>query len=300
VSLLSIHFGGKWMNEMKMTKMKNIRLLVPLILHFGIVTLACAQNPAQPKESANELVRSVISEEQSAGKQDQSLWQYRVNKNSEGRVLTKDVIETRDGSLERLIAIDGTPLNAEQRREEEERIRKLIENPREQQKLERIRKKDAEQCDSFLRMIPDAFIFSYQGTDGDLVKLSFQPNPAFDPPSREARVLHEMEGNLVVKLHPRRLVAINGRLREEVKFAGGLLGYLERGGSFHVERKDVGSGHWELTTVETSMKGKVLFLKTIDVQERETRTQFSPAPKDIRLREAAQILENPQTLTAQK
>jgi hypothetical protein len=288
------------MNEMKMTKMKNIRLLVPLILHFGIVTLACAQNPAHPKESANELVRSVISEEQSAGKQDQSLWQYRVNKNSEGRMLTKEVIETRDGSLERLIAIDGTPLNAEQRREEEERIRKLIENPREQQKLERIRKKDAEQCDSFLRMIPDAFIFSYQGTDGDLVKLSFQPNPAFDPPSREARVLHEMEGNLVVKLHPRRLVAINGRLEEEVKFAGGLLGYLERGGSFHVERKDVGSGHWELTTVETSMKGKVLFLKTIDVQERETRTQFSPVPKDIRLREAAQILENPQTLTAQK
>jgi hypothetical protein len=242
----------------------------------------------------------VISAELNSSEEDQSLWMYQVNKQTDGRMQTKEVVETRDGTLERLIAVDGTSLSVEKRQEEEERIRKVVENPAEQQKLERVRKKDADQCRAFLRMIPNAFIFSYQNRDGDRIRLSFKPNPEFKPPSREARVLHAMEGDVLIEPNARRLVAITGRLREEVKFGGGLFGYLERGGAFHVERKEVGSSHWELTAMETSMRGKVLYLKTIDVQEKETRTEFRRVSSDLRLREAAKLLDDPETLTARK
>ena len=39
-------------------------------------------------------------------------------------------------------------------------------------------------------------LFNYGGRDGDLIKLSFTPNPNFQPPSLEAHVSHDMEGEL--------------------------------------------------------------------------------------------------------
>lgn len=53
------------------------------------------------------------------------------------------MVETKSGSLDRLIAIAGRPLNAAQERDETERILRLSHNPVEQRKLEQIRKKDA-------------------------------------------------------------------------------------------------------------------------------------------------------------
>ena len=51
------------------------------------------------------------------------------------------MVETKSGSLDRLLAIAGSPLSASQQHEETERILRLSHNPEEQRKLEQIRKK---------------------------------------------------------------------------------------------------------------------------------------------------------------
>jgi hypothetical protein len=138
-----------------------------------------------------------------------------------------------------LVAVDGRPLNAKEQQDEWERIENLIRNPGEQQRLEQTKRKDAEQCKGFVRMIPDALTFSYAGRDGSLIRLSYQPNPSFQPRSREARVFHEMEGDMWVHETQRRLVRIQGQLIADVKFAGGLLGHLEKGSHFQVEQREL-------------------------------------------------------------
>jgi hypothetical protein len=35
------------------------------------------------------------------------------------------------------------------------------------------------------KILPDAFVFNYAGRDGELTKLTFKPNPNFQPPSLE-------------------------------------------------------------------------------------------------------------------
>jgi hypothetical protein len=139
-------------------------------------------------------------------------------------------------------------------------------------------------------MIPDALTFSYAGQDGDVIKLSYRPNPDFQPPSREARVFHEMEGEMWVHETQLRLVRIRGQLIGDVKFAGGLLGYLAKGGHFNVEQRELLSGQWDLTSMQVDMKGKALFFKIIAVQEREYRSDFRTVPDDLTLAEAAQML----------
>ena len=246
--------------------------------------------PADRAISANDLARAVVANELKVQDERHSRWMYRVDREEQGKKKAKEVVQTGQGSLDRLVAVDGHPLNAKEQQDERDRIENLVRNPAEQQRLEQTKRKDAEQCKTFFKMIPDALTFSYAGRDGDLIKLSYRPNPGFQPPTREARVFHEMEGEMWVHATQRRLLRISGQLIADVKFAGGLLGHLERGGHFNVEQRELLPGQWDLTFMEVNMQGKALFFKTIAVQEKEYRSDFRTVPDDLTLTEAADML----------
>jgi len=229
---------------------------------------------------------------------DANHWMYEVEKDEDGQKQSKEVAQTREGSLERLIATDGHILSSGKQQEEAIRIENLLKNPQERQRQEELRKKDAKECEAFLRMIPDSLLFTYQGQEGPFVKLSFKPNPSFQPSSRAAHVLHAMEGQILVQAKEQRLAAISGRLVEEVKFGGGLLGHLEKGGTFSVRRAALGPAQWMLVAMDVNMKGKALFFKNIAVQQKEYRRNFRKLPDDLTLADAAQILTNHVTLAA--
>jgi len=258
-----------------------------------------AQSQSEAELSAADLVKAVIRTELNAPVASEIRWKYLLDKEVDGKQETRQVVETKSGSLHRLIAIAGKPLSDAQQRDEIQRIQRLSYHPEEQRKLEQTRRKDAEQCNAFLRMIPDAFLFEYSGDSGSLVKIAFKPNPRFNPPSREAKVLHEMAGEIWVDAQQHRLVSIRGQLMNEVKFAGGLLGHLEKGGQFTVKRTEIVSGDWELTDMAINMQGKILLLKTISVQQKELHRNFERVPDDLNLPDAAGLLLK-QSLVADK
>jgi hypothetical protein len=113
----------------------------------------------------------------------------------------------------------------------------------------------------------------------------------------EARVFQHMQGEMTVDTKQGRLVAIKGHLVEDVKFGGGLLGHLDKGGRFEVRQTEVAPGQWEMTALLVDMKGKALLFKTIDVQQTESHSDFHRVPDDLTLAEAARIL-NGQTVVA--
>jgi hypothetical protein len=258
--------------------------LLPIAAAFG------QSAPAGLPVSANDLVRAVVANELKPQDGSHGRWMYRVEREEQGKKKTKEVVQTELGSLDRLVAVDGQPLNPKEQKDESERIGNLVLNPAEQQRLEETKKKEAEQCKAFFKLLPDALTFIYAGRDGDLIKLSYRPNPSFQPPSREARVFNEMEGEMWVHETQRRLVRIRGHLIADVKFAGGLLGHLEKGGHFSVEQRELFPGQWDLTFMEVDMKGKALFFKTIAVKEQEYRSDFRTVPDGLTLAEAADML----------
>lgn len=251
----------------------------------GLAQPSISDKPLSP----GELIRTVITRELSPD-ENQGWWMFEAEREEDGKKQTKEVVETREGTIERLIAIDGHPLTPEEQQRESERIERLVNEPGERQKQEENRKKDAQQCKELFTMISDAFLFSYAGRDGELIKIDFRPNPSFQPSSREGRVLHAMEGEILVHAKELRLAAISGRLTEDVKFGGGLLGYVAKDGTFSVRRTKIGSGKWEMTSMDVNMTGKALLLKTIGVQQREYRSNFRKTPDDLTLTGAASIL----------
>ena len=247
--------------------------------------------------SANELARKVVTNELKVQNEDLGHWMYRLENKDAGKKLVQEIVETKVGSLSRLLSIDGRPLDAKQQQKESRRIQRLVSNPGEQRRLQQASSRKAEQGERLFKILPDVFVFRYAGCEGDLIKLSFRPNPNFRPPSIEARVFQNMEGEMTVDSKQERLAAINGHLMEDVKFGGGVLGHLDKGGKFEVRQTEVAPGQWQMTVLVVDMKGKVLLFKTIDVQQVESHLDFHRVPDDLTLAQAADILDK-QTVMA--
>src|ERR1700674_1841756 len=215
---------------------------------------------------------------------------YRLEKEQYGKKQVEEIIETKEGSLSRLLSINDRPLTAKQQDEEDQRVRELMTSRGAQQKLRRALDAETLQGRRLFKMLPDAFVFSYAGGEGNLVKLSFRPNPSFHPPSLEARVFHDMEGEMWVDCKHERLAAFNGHLTQTVKFGFGLLGHLDKGGHFEVKQAEVAPGHWDMTPLSFEMTGKALLFKSIGAQKTENRQGFQQVSDDLTLTQAADIL----------
>jgi hypothetical protein len=260
---------------------------VVLLLAPGFAT---AQVQSQPQQSPAELVKAVIANELKPSDSSDTRWKYRLDKETDGKLETRQVVETQSGSIDRLLSVAGKPLSDAQARDEAGRILRLVHDPDERHKAEQSRQKDLDQCNAFMKMIPDAFIFEYAGQSGSLTKVTFNPNPKFRPPSREGKVLQQMAGEIWVDAKQLRLASIRGQLMNDVKFAGGLLGHLEKGGQFWVKRVEIAAGDWELTDMKVDMHGKALLFKNICVQQKELHSDFERVPENLSLVDAANLL----------
>jgi hypothetical protein len=240
--------------------------------------------------SAHDLVRKAVTNELKLQDGDHCHWMYRLEKEESGRKQVQEIIETTNGSLSRLLSIDGRPLDEKQQQKENQRLQRLVSHPDEQRKLQQASNKEAGQGARLFNILPDVFVFSYLGRQGDLVTLTFRPNPTFQPTSIEARVFHGMQGEIAIDTKQERLAALNGHLMESVKFGGGLLGHLDKGGKFEVKQAEVAPGHWEITVLSVDIKGKALLFKTIGVQETEDHIDFHQVSDDLTLTQAAEVL----------
>jgi hypothetical protein len=240
--------------------------------------------------SAVDLARKVVTNELRVQNEEHSHWMYRLEKEESGRKQVQEILETNNGSLSQLLSIDGHPIDAKQQRKENQRMQRLVTHPDDQRKLQQASNKKAEQGARLFKILPDVFVFSYAGRKGNLVTLTFRPNPNFQPPSIEARVFHGMEGEMTVDTEQARLIALNGDLMEDVKFGGGLLGHLDKGGKFEIRQTEVTPGHWEMTSLSVNMQGKALLFKTIGAQVIENHSDFHRVPDDLTIADAAGIL----------
>ena len=128
-----------------------------------------------------------------------------------------------------------------------------------------------------LGMLPDAYIWTLKSEDAEQASLSYRPNPAFRPPNMEARVMGTMAGEVIVVKAGNRIRTLRGTLTDDVKIGFGLLGKLQKGGTFDIERREVAPHSWQITESRVHIGGHALLFKTIGQQEDEIKTDFRPS-----------------------
>ncbi|MGB9032683.1 MAG: hypothetical protein WCC27_21340, partial [Acidobacteriaceae bacterium] len=262
-----------------------------------IAAPVCAQQPPDlgalhkgKPETAADLVREVIYNELHDRERD-SHWQYRSECLSSAENLVREQVETDNGPIFRLIAQNGNPLDASQREREDKRLDEYLHSPGQIARVERAHQEDEARLAAVMELLPQAFLFDYEGAAADnLVRISFRPDPAFTASGYEARIIHALAGTLTVDARLKRMIDMRGVLAERVDFGYGLLGHVEKGGSFEIHRRRVGPTHWKTDLVEVHIQGKILMLKTVSKDQREARFDFRPVPSGTTLSEAREML----------
>jgi hypothetical protein len=249
-------------------------------------------DPLPPLPSdATQYMREVVKHELAADASDHSHWRYKIHREDEKGSQDRDVIETRDGQLARTLLINGRPLTPEQRAADEARMKKLVDDPAERAKREKRAKDDSDKLTMMFKSIPDAFIFKYEGEENGQVRLSFSPNPRYDPPNRELQVFRALSGKMWVDRAAGRLARMEGTLFEDVLFGWGLLGRLNKGGTFTVVQNHVGENHWEIVSLDVRMSGHAVIFKNINVKQMQRLTDFRRVSDELTIAQAYQLLQ---------
>jgi hypothetical protein len=280
---------------------RNFVLILPVLLALMLGLFAVSATPqakhanaASPSTSKsatnlNALVRDILQNELRAQAEDHSLWCYRKLTDKDGKQQLFATCQTKTLEIDRLMAVNGKPLTEQQWTQENQRIERLLNSRSQLKKEKQQQREDGEQATRMLRMVPDAFLFQQESSEGNRITLHFIPNPTFRASGASEMVFHHMEGTLTLDVKQKRLVEISGRLNSDVKFAGGLLGHLDKGGTFYVKQQEVGPGCWEMTRMDVEMNGKALFFKTISVRTREIDTDFHAVPAAASIQQVAAL-----------
>jgi hypothetical protein len=218
---------------------------------------------------------------------------YRLRKVSPRLSTTKLIAETKDGDVARLIAINDGPLSPEDQQKEETRLNTLIGDPSLQKHRQQREQDDSDRVRKVMRALPDAFLYQYAGIvdtpQGPSYRLSFQPNPKFDPQDIEAQILKAMAGELWIDCAQQRVTHLQGKRIHDVDYGWSILGKLDQGGTLLLEQADVGNHQWRTTHMVLVMNARVLF-KSIKLDTTLELSQYSPVPTGINYQQAIQIL----------
>jgi len=169
-------------------------------------------------------------------------------------------------------------------------MKKLVEDSAERAKREKRAKGDEEKLMQMFKAIRDAFIFKYDGEENGQVRLTFFPNPHYDAPNRELQVFRSLSGKMWIDRAAGRLARMDGSLFEDVIFGWGLLGRLNKGGTFSVAQNRVGDNHWEVVALDVRMSGHAVVFKSINVKQLQRLTDFHRVSDDLTIAQAYQLL----------
>jgi hypothetical protein len=266
----------------------SLRFSLRLLVLGGFLLAGPWMLHAQGGQEPKEIVRRAMQAELAADLNDHTRWHYR-DAQKDGVETVSIVVETNHGSVRRLISRGGQPLNEAEARAEDERIQSFIRDPDKLAKQKRDGAQDGKNAEELLRMLPEAFIWKVRSEDAQKITLNFEPNPTFNPPDMQGRVLGQMAGELVVDRGQNRIVTISGKLTQDVMIGWGLLGRLRGGGTFRVERREVAPGLWQITETHVHIEGRVLFFKDIGQQQDEVQTEFTEVPNGTTLEQAAEM-----------
>ncbi len=250
---------------------------------LGAASLLSAACRAQSVPDPLELVRHA-SYNELHGSGAAHPFRYRIHKVDDGKSIVRDVIETRDGDVVRLLETDGKPLDPAANKKELDRLQALRNDPGVQAARHKHDAENSKRDNEMVTLLPGAFLYTYvgmaAGPNGPCYRLHFEPNPQYTPPDRQAEVFHGMAGELWIDQAQQRMARFEAHLIEDVDFGWGIFGRLDKGGTILVQNRDVGSHHWETAHMRLNLTGKIAMVKSLRIDTTEDSFDFQPVPDE--------------------
>lgn len=279
-----------------------------LLVVVGLVSVASAQTVVSAPVDTVALVRRAVELRLQEEKSHRPV-RYVLRKTDGNRETTKEIVETKDGDVARLVEINGQPLNAEQERAEMDRLDVLAAYPELEERRRKNEQKDAARIDRLVGMLPDAEVYTLLGMVpcgvssgvGECYRLSFTPNPGFEPPDMSAEVLQGFAGEVWIDKEQGRLVRLDAHLVRDVNIGFGILGRVDKGGTMALEQAyESEAREWQPTELKINLQGRALMVKVVEIRIDEVASGFALVREGMGYREGIEMLKRSGAVGAQQ
>ncbi len=257
-----------------------------------------ALSPGLLAEPPRSWVADAVKNELLALHHPNSYLRYRMHVIDAKGDRVRDVIESKDGSVARLILKDGRRLTEEEDKAERQRLNDMIASPSDYFKHVKNDGEGRKLADQLIRLMPEAMVYSYApgqpqtgSNDGSPeVVLDFKPNPKFSPPSTPAQALTGLEGRVWIDAKSHQVVRMEGTIFRAVNFGWGMLAHIYPGGHLVLEQANAGGNRWIFTRFQEDVSVRALMVKTIHVHANIEAGSFQTLPGPIGYQDAVRML----------
>ena len=257
-----------------------------------------AQSPSPTSRPPREWAASTAANEVAILQRSDVYLRYRMHLVDQKGDQTRDVIESRDGTVARLILRDGRPLTPEQDAAERERLDDMIKAPASYAKHVKNDTAGKKLAADLVLQMPDAMIYTYApgqpqigpGQGMGEVVLDYHPNPKWSPTSTTAEALTGLQGRMWIDIKTRQLLRMEGEIFKPVNFGWGMLAHIYPGGKLLLEQTSVDERHWIYERFSQQISIRALMLKTLNVNTEIEASQFQVLPSAMSYQDAIQLL----------
>jgi hypothetical protein len=211
----------------------------------------------------------------------------------------RDVIESKDGTVARLIRRNNQPLTSEEDEAERSRLSGLLDHPNDF--FRHINRETAakRRAIDLIRLMPDAMLYTYAPgqpqTEGNRVHevvVDYRPNPGFNAPTVLSEGLTGLRGRVWIDPATKEIVRMDGEIFHDINWGWGILAHIYPGGKVDLEQSEASGARWNLTHFHEQVTVKALMVKTMNVHAEVESMDFQALPGPMSYQDAVHLLLN--------
>jgi hypothetical protein len=261
-----------------------------------------AQTPGHPMDLTGTVPRSCIEaaavNEQHIINDDGSFpLRYRIRKVDAKNDVTRDIIESKQGTVARLVQRNGQPLTAQEDAAERARLTGMLGSPSDFIKHHKRDNAARGYSMDLVREMPRAMIYTYtpdqpqrpNAAEQEVV-IDFTPDPHYKPPTLVADILTGLQGRMWIDRKSLRVTRIEGRVLHPVDFGWGMLARIYPGGTVEFEQANAGGDRWAYSHLRENITIREMMVKTVQQHTDMDAADFKILPAPVSYQEAIHIL----------
>jgi hypothetical protein len=211
----------------------------------------------------------------------------------------RDVIESKDGTVARLIMRDNRPLTADEDRAERDRLNDLLDHPSDYARHVKNDASAKKLAIDMIKLMPGAMIYVYAAdqtptptSSAPQVVIDYSPDPKFNPPNTTSVALTGLRGRIWIDTNSRTILHMTGEIFRPVNVGWGMIAHIYPGGKLDLEQADASGSRWNMTHFHEDITARALMVKSIAIKKEFHSLDFQPLPGPMTYQDAIHLLLN--------
>ena len=217
-----------------------------------------------------------------------SYLRYQVHTQDAKGDQVREVIESKDGTVARVLRRGDRPLTPEEDQEEQARLKEMLDSPDAFRKHVQKDQTGKKLAVDLLKLLPEAMIYSYTpgqpqrgdkaAADPNEIVIDFKPDPKWNPPTMVSEALTGLEGRCWIDQKTHHLTRLEADLFQGVNFGFGIFAHIYPGGKFELEQEPVGDGRWIVDHFTEHVTVRAMMVKIVKENTDLVAGNFAAVP----------------------